>query len=90
MEQLLFKKSILNKSNGVNLKKLKLNNFHAHETKRQALIDHFQKWDLFRLRRDKIIDQYIDARKVQEIAQIFLKQCCLNQILQTLFAKFKE
>ena len=36
MEQLLFKKSILNKSNGVNLKKLKLNNFHVHETKRQA------------------------------------------------------
>lgn len=62
-ENMAFKRSILNKTNGVNLKLMKMNNLHRHEKKREVKISNNQKWDNFRLEREETVKIYLKAKR---------------------------
>lgn len=62
----------------------------AQSQKRNKIFEKQDKWNQFRLKRQKIIDKYITLRKNQEKALPIIKYVILQKILNTLDANIKE
>ena len=88
--QKYFVKSSLKRDSDLNLKKIRKSLNTQQVIKRQNTIDSNRRWQEFRHRREKVVDEYVQSRKIQAMAQIIMRQYWLRYIFKQFNSNFQK